>query len=261
MSTPRIHSTAIVHPEAKIDPSCEIGPYCTVGAQVRMGPSNRLISHVVIDGNTEIGEGNVFFPFGVIGGVPQDLKYRGENTRLVIGNRNTFRESVTLNLGTVQGGGETRIGDSNLLMAVVHIGHDSRLGNHIILANNCAVAGHVTIDDYANIGGMSAITQFNRVGAHCYAGAQSMIDRDVPPFSLIVGARPCLVKGVNIVGLRRKGFSAETISKLNEAMKLWMRQDIEKVQCLHEIEAQCGDVAEVAQLVAFIRGSQNGVLR
>lgn len=256
-----IHPTALIHPEAKIDPSVEVGPYSVVGAQVRIGKGSRLLSHVVIDGNTEIGEDNVFFPFSMIGGVPQDLKYKGENTRLVIGNKNTFRESVTVNLGTVQGGGETRIGDHNLLMATVHVGHDSILGNHIILANGVAVAGHVTIEDYANIGGMSGIAQFTRVGAHCYAAGQSGIDRDVPPFAIVLGARPCTVKGVNIVGLRRRGFAAETITRLIESMKLWMRQDVEKVQCLAEIEAQYGDVADVVRLVEFIRTSQAGVLR
>ena len=261
MSELKVHPTAIVHPEARVDPSVEIGPFSYVGAQVRIGRGCRLLSHVVVDGNTEIGEENVFFPFSVIGAVPQDLKYKGENTRLVIGNRNTFRESVTVNLGTVQGGGETRIGDSNLLMATVHVGHDSILGNNIILANGCAVAGHVTIEDHANIGGMSGVAQFTRVGSYCYAAGQSGIDRDVPPFSIVLGTRPCIVKGVNIVGLRRRGFAAETITRVNEAMKLWMRQDVEKNQCMHEIEAQFGDVPEVARLLEFIRTSQTGVLR
>ncbi len=256
-----IHPTALVHPEAKIDPSTEIGPYCVIGPQVRLGRGNRLHSHVVIDGNTEIGEENQFFPFAVIGAVPQDLKYKGENTRLVIGNKNTFRESVTVNLGTIQGGGETRIGSNNLLMATVHIGHDSILGNHIILANGCAVAGHVTIADFANIGGMSGVSQFTRVGSYCYAAGQSGIDRDVPPYSIVMGTRPCVVKGVNIVGLRRRGFAAETITRVNEAMKLWMRQDVEKNQCLADIEAQFGDVPEVAILLEFIRSSSSGVIR
>lgn len=256
-----IHPTAIIHPEAQVDPSVEVGPWCTVGKNVRIGPRTRLISHVVIDGWTEIGEDNVIFPFAVLGAIPQDLKYRGEQTRLSIGNRNTIRESVTLNLGTVQGGGVTAVGNNNLFMAYTHLGHDCRVGNHCIIANYGGLAGHVTLEDHCTIGGMTGVAQFVRVGAHSYIGGQSGLERDVPPFSIAIGSRPPSLKGANIVGLRRRGFSAEIISKINEAIKLWIRPDVQKEQCLLEIESQYGEFPEIQQFIAFIRSSDTGVVR
>jgi UDP-N-acetylglucosamine acyltransferase len=256
-----IHPSAIVHPEAKIDSTVEIGPWCTVGPHVSIGAGIKLISHVVLDGWLEIGERNVVFPFSVLGAVPQDLKYKGEPTRLVIGNDNVIRESVTMNLGTVQGGGVTKLGNNGLIMAGTHFGHDCIVGDHCIIANGCALAGHVQVGDHATIGGMTGVGQFVRVGAHCYIGGHSAIERDVPPFCIAVGSRPCVIKGANIVGLRRRGFSAETIQKINESIKLWVRPDIQKDQCLLEIESQYGDMAEVQQFVAFIRASEKGITR
>lgn len=256
-----IHPTAVVHKDAKIDPSVEIGPWCTIGANVVIGKNTKLISHVVVDGCTEIGEGNVIFPFAVVGGIPQDLKYKGEPTKLIIGNRNTIRESVTLNLGTVQGGGVSRVGDDNLFMAYSHLGHDSIVSNHCILANSVALAGHVFMDDYATLGGQCGVVQFCRVGKHAYVAGQSGIERDVPPFATAMGQRPVTVRGVNIVGLRRRGFSAETIGKINDAMKLWIRPDVAKEECLAQMEAQFGDCAEVQELIKFIRVSEVGVAR
>lgn len=256
-----IHSTAIVHPDAKIDPSVEIGPWCTIGANVKIGKGTRLISHVVVDGWTTIGEGNTIFPFAVVGAVPQDLKYKGEKTELIIGNHNTIRESVTLNLGTVQGGGVTKMGDGNLLMAYVHFGHDCIVGNHNIFANSVGLAGHVIVEDYANIGGMTGVGQFLRVGSYAYVGGQSGVDKDVPPFTICLGARPFGMKGANIIGLRRKGFSAETITKINETIKLWTRTDVQKEQCLIEMESQYGEIPEVKRFIEFIRASETGVVR
>jgi UDP-N-acetylglucosamine acyltransferase len=232
-----------------------------VGPQVKIGANTRLMSHVVIDGATTIGEGNVFFPFGSIGAVPQDLKYKGERTELIIGDHNTFRESVTLNLGTVQGIGKTVVGSHNLLMAYVHLGHDVVVGNHAIIANSANLAGHVIVEDYANIGGMTGVIQFIRVGAYSYIGGCSIIDRDVTPFTVVVGARPVELKGANIIGLRRRGFKNETISAISESLKLWKRQDVMKEQCLLEIESQYGDVDAVRQLVGFIRKSESGCVR
>lgn len=256
-----IHPTAIIHPEAQIDPSVEIGPWCTIGRHAKIGKGTKLVSHVVVDGWTEIGENNVFFPFSVVGAVPQDLKYKGEATKLIIGNNNTIRENVTLNLGTVQGGGETTLGNGNLLMAYTHLGHDCRVGNHCIIANYGGFAGHVTVEDYATLGGMVGISQFVRIGAYSYIGGQSGLERDVPPFTIALGARPCQLKGANIVGLRRRGMAAETISKINEAIKLWIRPDVQREQCLLEIESQFGEIAEIQQFVKFIRGSEVGVVR
>jgi len=256
-----IHSTSQVHPEATIDPSVEIGPWCTVGPHVKLGRGTRLISHVVLEGWTEIGEDNTVYPFSVLGAIPQDLKYNGEPTRLVIGNKNTIRESVTLNLGTVQGGGVTRIGDHCLIMAYTHLGHDCIVGNHCIIANYGGLAGHVILEDYVTIGGMTGLSQYVRIGAHSYIGGQSGLERDVPPFTVAMGTRPTVIKGANLVGLRRRGFPAETIQKINEAVKLWLRPDIQKEQCLVEIESQFEDFPEIQSFTSFIRKSQTGVVR
>lgn len=257
----KIHPTAIVAEGAELGPGVEVGPYCMVGPNVKLGAGSKLLSHVVIEGHTRIGEGNVFFQFCSIGAVPQDLKYKGEPTELIIGSHNTFRECVTLNLGTVQGGGKTVVGDHNLLMAYVHLGHDSIVGNHCILANSVNLAGHVIVEDYANVGGVTGVTQFLKIGTHAYVGASSLVDRDVPPFSIVVGNRPCEMKGANIIGLRRKGYTAAAITAINESIKLWKRADVTKDQCLLEIETQFGDVPEVQRLVQFIRKSESGCLR
>lgn len=256
-----IHQTAIVHPRAEIDPSCEIGPYCIVGPGVKMSKNNKLLSHVIIEGNTSLDEGNTIFPFAVLGGVPQDLKYRGEPTQLLIGKHNTIRESVTLNLGTVQGGGVTKLGDHNLLMAYVHLGHDCNVGNHCILANQVGLAGHVIVDDYANVGGMVGVGQFVRVGSHTYITGQSGVEKSVPPYCIVIGSRPCEIRGANIVGMRRKGFSAEVITKVNEAIKLWTRSEVPKEQCLLEIESQFGEIAEIRGFIDFIKSSQQGCVK
>jgi len=256
-----IHPTAQIHPEAQIDPSVEIGPWCTVGPHVKLASGVRLVSHVVVEGWTEIGEDCTVFPFVVLGAIPQDLKYKGEPTQLIVGKKNVIREGVTMNLGTVGGGGVTRVGDQCLIMAYTHLGHDCIIGNHCIIANYGGFAGHVILEDYVTVGGMCGISQFVRVGAHSYIGGQSGLERDVPPYSIALGARPCLIKGANIVGLRRKGFSAETIQKINEAIKLWIRPDVKKDQCLLEIESQYGEISEVQAFVSFVRRSEMGVVR
>jgi len=256
-----IHATAAVHPKAKVDPTAEIGPFCMVGEHVTVGKGTRLVSHVYVDGWTTIGEDNIIFPFASIGAVPQDLKYKGEPTKVLIGDRNRIRESVTINLGTIQGGGVTSVGSDTLLMAYTHLGHDCIIGNHVIIANCGGLAGHVTVQDYANIGGMTGVSQYVRVGAHSFIGGQSGLEKDVPPYSIAVGARPCNVRGANIVGLRRRGFAPEVITKINEALKLWVRPDVQREQCILEIESQFGEVAEVRNLVAFIRESEAGVVR
>ncbi|MGK5089626.1 acyl-ACP--UDP-N-acetylglucosamine O-acyltransferase [Bdellovibrionota bacterium FG-2] len=256
-----IHPTAFVHPEANLAPDVEIGPFCTIGAHVKIGARTRLVSHVVVEGWTEMGEDNVVFPFGVLGAVPQDLKYKGEPTKLIIGNKNSIRESVTFNLGTVQGGGVTAVGDHNLIMAYTHLGHDCIIGNHCVISNYGGLAGHVILEDHVIVGGMVGVSQFVRLGAHSYIGGQSGVERDVPPFTIALGSRPCAVKGANIVGLRRRGYAAETIQKINESLKLWVRPDIQKEQCLLEIESQYGELAEIHQFIAFIRKSEMGVVR
>jgi UDP-N-acetylglucosamine acyltransferase len=254
-----IHPSAIVDSRAELDPSVEIGPWCTVGPNVRIKKGTRLISHVVLDGWTTIGESNVIFPFSVLGAVPQDLKYKGEKTELIIGDHNTIRESVTMNLGTVQGGGKTVVGDHNLIMANSHLGHDCVVSNHCILANYAGLAGHVLLEDYVTLGGACGVSQFVRVGEYSYIGGHSGLERDVPPFVIAMGTRPCSIKGANIVGLRRRGMTADVIQKINEAIKLWMRPDVQKEQCLLEIESQYGEFAEIQRLVKFIRDSETGI--
>ncbi len=259
--TRKIHPSSIIHPEARLHPSVEVGPWCQIGPKVTIGKGTRLISNVVIDGRTTIGEDNVFFPFSAIGMIPQDLKYKGEDTELIIGDRNSIRENVTLNLGTVQGGGKTVIGSDNLLMAYTHLGHDCYVGNHCILANNAGLAGHCVLEDYVTMGGMCGVGPFVRIGSYAYIAGFSGVEKDIPPFAIAIGSRPCAIKGTNIVGMRRRGIAAEAISVVNESIKLWMRSDVEKERCLLEIESQYGDRSEVQKLVAFIRGSQYGTAR
>ncbi len=257
----KIHPTAIVDPKAELASDVEVGPYCMVGPFVKIGEGTRLLSHVVVEGWTTIGKNNVFFPFSVIGAIPQDLKYKGEKTEVIIGDHNVIRESVTINLGTVQGIAKTTVGDHNLLMAYVHLGHDCVVKNHTILANSVGLAGHVTVEDFANIGGMVGVIQFITIGPNAYIGGRSTVDRDVPPFCIVVGERPCELKGANIIGLRRKGMKADVITAINESIKLWKRPDVMKEQCLLEIETQYGEYAEVKQLVEFIRKSENGCVK
>lgn len=259
----KIHPSSIIHPEAQIDPSCEIGPFCIVGAGVKLGPNNVLKSHVVIENKTIIGEENVFFPFSVIGGVPQDLKYKGESTELVIGNKNTIRESVTINIGTVGGGSITRVGDQNLLMAYAHLGHDTQVGNYTVIGNSCQIAGHAVIEDHAILGGLCGVSQFIRVGTHCYVGGCSGVDRDMPPFTIGRGPSPGFqVWGMNLVGLKRRKFTPESISALQEINQIFFKdKTLEKEQALKKIEAQIGEVPIAKQFVDFIRGSEKGVYR
>jgi len=256
-----IHPSAQVHPEAKLDPSVEVGPWCVVGQHVKIGKNTKLMSHVVIDGWTEIGENNLVFPFAVLGAVPQDLKYKGEVVYLKIGNHNTIREGVTINLGTTQGGGSTTVGDHNLIMSYVHMGHDCHVRNHCVLATHTGLSGHVTVEDYAILGGMVGVVQFARVGIHAYIGGQAGITKDVPPFTIVEGMRPPVIRGVNIVGLRRRGYDAETITRINETVKLWVRPEVPKEQCILEIESQYGEIPEVQQFIRFIRESKPGVIK
>lgn len=259
----KVHPTAIIHPQAKVHPSCEIGAFCTVGKDVTLGPNNRLLSHVVMENKVTVGEGNVFYPFSVIGGAPQDLKYKGEPTELIVGNGNTIRESVTLNIGTQGGGGVTRVGDQNLLMAYVHLGHDTIVGSHTVIANGCQIAGHVLVEDWAIIGGLSGVSQFVRVGAHTYVGGCSGVDRDVPPFSYGRGPTGGYeVLGMNLVGLKRRGFTDDDISSLQEVNKIFFKdKSLEKEAALRKLEDQLGAKPVVQQFLKFVRGAEKGIFR
>jgi UDP-N-acetylglucosamine acyltransferase len=256
----RIDPTAIVHRQAEIGEGTEIGPYATIGPNVKIGRGCRIGASAVIDGWTEIGDETRIFPFGSIGLIPQDLKFRGEMTRLTIGRRNVFREFVTINRGTKGGGGITQIGDRNVFMAYTHIAHDCRIGHDTIFVNGATLGGHVLIDDFAYIGAYSGIHQFCRVGRHAFVGGYSVATKDVLPFSRTVGNR-ARNYGLNTLGLMRRGFSGEVIVKLKSAFRYLLQSKLNTSHALTRIEADRSLACpEVEYLVEFIRRSQRGVV-
>lgn len=255
-----IHETAIVSPQAAIGEDCYIGPFCTVGEQVHLGDGVRLESHVVVDGDTSIGNATHVFPFASIGLAPQDLKYGGEPTRTEIGERNQIREFVTIHRGTAGGGGVTRIGDGNLLMAQAHVAHDCQLGSEIIMANAATLAGHVEIEDRANVGAYSGVHQFCRVGLEAFIGGYSVVVKDAPPFAIIQGNHArCF--GLNKVGMKRRGYPKETIDALNHAYHLLLSSKLNTTQAIERIRGEINDSKEVDLLVEFIESSQRGVVK
>ena len=255
-----IHPTAIVSPEARIGANVYIGAYCRIGERVSIGNDCRFESHVIVEGPTTIGDDNQFYPFGTIGLQPQDLKFKGEETFLTVGNHNVFREYVNIHRGTKGGGGHTRIGDHNFLMAYVHIGHDSLLGNHIILANAATLAGHVTIEDHATVGAFSGIHQFCRVGTHGYVGGYSVITKDVLPYSKTVSERNTHSYGPNIIGLERKGFTAEQIQNIKAAFRLLLQSKLNTSQAVEAIRAKLRS-PEVQVILDFIEAAERGVIK
>jgi len=252
-----IHPTAVIDSGAQVHETCEIGPYAIIGPDVTIGSGTRIGPHTVISGPTVIGEQNRIFQFASIGEDPQDLKYDGEESRLVIGDRNTIREFVTINRGTTGGGGETRLGSDNLLMAYVHVAHDCIIGSHTIFANAASLAGHVTVGDYAILGGFSLVHQFSRVGDHSFSGMGSVINKDIPPF-LLVSGHYVEAKGVNKQGLKRRGFSSEAISAIHKTYLKMVKKKGVKDDSLAEIEALAKEHESVAQLLEFIRNSERG---
>ncbi len=253
-----VDPSARVAAGAALEPGVRLGPFCVVGPEVRLGRGTVLDSHVVIDGDTRIGERNRFFPFSSIGLVPQDLKFRGEAARVEIGDRNTFREGTTVHRGTAGGGGVTRIGSDNLLMAQVHVAHDCQVGDHAILANATALSGHVEIQDFATLGGFSGVHQFCRVGTHAFMGGGTIATQDVAPYSLTVGNRAHLF-GANLVGLSRRGFSPEAIAALRRAFRLLQSRQLTTGQALERLEADA-PTAEVRTLIDFVRSATRGVV-
>ncbi|MDD2691106.1 MAG: acyl-ACP--UDP-N-acetylglucosamine O-acyltransferase [Simplicispira sp.] len=262
MST--IHPTALVDAAAQIDASVTIGPYAVIGPHVVLGAGTTVGAHCVIEGHTTIGRDNRIFQFASLGAAPQDKKYAGEPTRLVIGDRNTIREFCTFNTGTVQDQSVTRIGDDNWVMAYVHIAHDCVVGNQTILANNATLAGHVQVDDYAIIGGLTGIHQFTKVGAHVMAGFASHISQDVPPFMMVDG-NPLAVRGLNLEGLRRRGFSPGRIAAIKQMHRLLYRQGLTLEaarSAIAELPAAHPEAAaDIAQLLAFLATSARGIAR
>ena len=256
-----VHPTAHVHPAARIGAGTTIGPHCTIGPDVTIGANCTIGASAVIDGWTEIGDGNRIFPMASIGLAPQDLKYKGERTRLVIGKRNTFREFVTINRGTVGGGGETRIGDGNLFMAYVHVAHDCHVGSETIFGPGATLGGHVSVEDFATISAYSGVHQFCRVGRHGFIGGYSVITKDALPFGKSVGNRPARIFGVNTIGLARRGFSTETIRQLRRAYRYLLASKLNTTRALQRIEQDPTlSSPEVAYLVEFIRSAERGVI-
>jgi len=255
-----IDPTAVVHRLARLGESVTIGPFCRIGEKVSIGDRCVLDSHIVIEGPTTIDSDNRFFPFCVIGVQPQDLKYRGEETFLTIGKRNTFREYVNVHRGTQGGGGHTRIGDQNFLMVGAHIGHDCTLGNQIIMANDATLAGHVTVEDHATIGAYSGVHQFCRVGTHAYVGGYSVITKDVLPYSKTVSERNTKNFGPNTIGLQRKGFTPDQIARIKAAFRLLLQSKLNTSQAVEAIR-QSGAAPEIEVLLKFIETSERGVTK
>lgn len=259
-----IHPTAIVHEGAWLHPSVTVGAYSVIGAHVKVGAGTRIGPHCVIEGHTTIGADNQIFQFASLGAQPQDKKYAGEPTELVIGDRNTIREFCTFNTGTNQDAGVTRVGNDNWIMAYVHIAHDCAVGSHTILANNATLAGHVHVGDWVILGGLTGVHQFVKIGAHAMAGFASRVAQDVPPFMMIEG-NPLAVRGFNIEGLRRRGFTPERLKAVKQMHRLLYRQGLtleDAVQAIASLAAEMPEAAQdIALMQSFLTASTRGIAR
>ena len=249
---PPVHPTAIVEDGARIHPTAVVGPYCCVGPEAVLGAGVKLRSHVAVTGRTEIGEDTEIYPFSSIGSPPQDLKYRGEPSRLVVGARNVVREHATMNPGTRGGGMVTRIGDDCLFMVGAHVAHDCRIGDRVILVNNATLAGHVTVEDYAILGGLSAVHQYVRIGRHAMVGGMSGVESNVIPYGSVVGNRAHL-SGLNVVGLKRRGFSNSTIHEMRKAYRLLFAEEGTMAERLDDVAEEFAEVDPVMEIVHFMR--------
>jgi UDP-N-acetylglucosamine acyltransferase len=257
---PDIHPTAIIGDGTRLADDVTVGAFSVIGPAVTVGPGTVIDHHVSLTGNTVLGSRNRLFPFASVGSIPQDLKYRGENTRLLIGDDNIFREFVTVNLGTAGGGGETVIGNGNLLMAYVHVAHDCRIGNRVIMANCATLAGHIEVHDHAVLGGLSAVHQFVRIGRHAMVGGATGVVMDIPPGTIASGNRAEL-HGLNLIGLKRRGFGDEEISGLKKAYRIIFRSGLTIQEALDTVAREITGFPEVDHLVEFIRSSKRGVTR
>lgn len=256
-----IHPTAIVAATAVVPESCTIGPYCTVGADVVLGEDCELISHVVLDGRLKTGARNRFFSFACVGIPPQDLKYKGEPTGVSLGDDNVIRESVTISRGTAGGGGTTRVGSNCLIMAYTHIGHDSVIGDHCILANAATLAGHVVVEDYASVGALNQVHQFCRIGKFAYTGGGTTITQDVLPYSLTSAKRETRAYGLNKVGLERRGFDRARLRAIQHAYRYLLAAKMNTTQALEKLKSEGIATEDVAYLIDFVEQSQRGVLK
>lgn len=255
-----IHELALVDPSARLAGDVTVGPWSIIGPEVEIGPGTIIEPHVIIRGPTTIGSGNHIYQFSSIGEATPDLKYRDEPTRLTIGDDNIIRENVTIHRGTVQDNSETLIGDRNLIMAYVHVGHDSIIGNNTILVNNTALAGHVRVDDWAILSGYTLVHQFCKIGAHSFSGMGTAIGKDVPAYVTVSGS-PAEAKTINIEGLRRRGFSADAISQLRRAFKILYRQNLTLDLATQRLETMLRETPEVQVLIDSVRASERGIVR
>jgi UDP-N-acetylglucosamine acyltransferase len=256
-----IHPTAIVDPAARVAGSADIGPYCIVGAEVEIGARTRLMANLYLEGPTWIGEDNLFFPFSTVGVASQDLKYKGERAETRIGDRNRIREFVTIHRGTAGGGLVTRIGSDNLLMTHTHVAHDVRIGDHVILGNGVGLAGHVIVEDWADISPYCGVHQFCRIGRHAFIGPYSVVKQDVMPYSLTSFKPNLAVFGANSIGLERRGIDKTAIESLQTAIRLLTRANLNTSQAMERIRAEVPACAEVDELLEFIRASERGVVK
>jgi len=255
-----IHPTAIISPGAIIEESVEIGPYSIVGSDVQIGKDTSIGPHVVIEGQTEIGNNCHIFQFSSIGAVPQDLKFRGEKCKVIIGNNNTIREFVTIHSSTSADIGMTCIGDNNLLMAYCHVAHNCKLGNNIVMANAANLAGHIHVEDYAIIGGLTGVHQFTRIGCHSIIGGASAVTQDIPPYVTVSGNR-AKPYGLNLIGLKRRGFQEESIKALKKAYKIIYRSALLLSAALEKVKEEVDDLPEVRHFVEFIENAKRGICR
>ena len=256
-----VHPTAEVHPRARLDIGAWIGPSCIIGPHVSIGKNTRLESHVSIEGHTEIGEDCRFFPFSSIGTDPQDVTYAGEETRLSIGSRNTFREFMTVNRGSAKDEGLTRIGSDNYFMAYSHIGHDCRVGDHIVFINGVTLGGNCRVDDYAQVSAFTGFHQFCRVGKYAFIGGYSVITQDVLPFCKVAGGRPPLIFGPNAIGLRRLGFSRDRIKSIKSMFKLIFLSDLNTTQAVDRMTQEIPPSPDREEVLSFIQASTRGIIK
>lgn len=256
-----VHATAIVDPAATIHSTAEIGPFCIVGPEVEIGAGTRLMAHVYVEGPTTIGDDNIFYPYCSIGVASQDLKYKGERAFTRIGSRNRIREFVTIHRGTKAGGLNTTIGDDCLLMTYAHVAHDCQIGNHVILGNSVGLAGHVFVEDWADVSPFSGVHQFCRIGRHAFVGPYSVIKQDVMPYSLTSHQPEVQVYGANAIGLGRRGFDKAAIESLQTAFRLLTRSGLNTTQATERINAELPPSPELTELLEFIASSERGVIK
>lgn len=254
------HPTAIIHPNAKLAEDVEVGAYSIICEHAEIGAGTRIGPHVVVEGHTRIGKNNHIFQFNSVGAIPQDKKYAGEPTRLEIGDNNTIREFCTLNTGTVQDAGVTRIGNDNWIMAYVHVAHDCQIGSHTIMANGATLGGHVHVGDWAFLGGLSGVHQFVRIGAHAMTGFQTRLSQDLPPY-VTAADNPAVAHGINSEGLKRRGFSGESIMAIKQAYKTLYKSGLGFEDAKAAIQAQAAQHAELQLMVDFLNTSQRGITR